>query len=126
MKTKIELIKEAYGDHFEACKPDENGWTRAFLVSPFSLEIPKGEYECKGQDVMIRWRPISLKGLEDNNGWTSVKEYGLPKDQGDYWVIELGKAHTFRFNPNRKESVSAWTKRFTHWKPLDSRLPLHL
>lgn len=130
MKTKLELIKDVYGPHYETCTPDENGWT--VLCANFLSPSPPNMLGIKLTDIelhpddMTKWRPVALNGLEENNGWTSIAEHGLPNNQGDYWVVELGKAHTFRFNPNRKESVSAWTKRFTHWKPLDSRLPLHL
>lgn len=128
MKTKLELIKDVYGPYYERYTPDENGWSigTCLLIKDRTRFREEMQVVDTKERPYIKWRPITLKGLEDNNGWTSISEHGVPKEKGDYWVVELGKAHIFRFNPNREVSVIVWNRRFTHWKPIDSRLPLHL
>jgi hypothetical protein len=34
-----------------------------------------------------RITPKSIIGIDNNNGWLSVKEHGLPKEQGEYHVV---------------------------------------
>lgn len=84
MKTKEEVIKEAYGSHWDKVKKyvDQNGWLDVddyYLISN-GLNFMQIECDHTKNDVLFnRHRPIELKGLEDNNGWIKIEsEEDLP------------------------------------------------
>jgi hypothetical protein len=58
------------------------------------------------------WRPIALKGIEDNNGWTRIEpdRSNLPDKATlvDIVLIEFGKQNIYRalYNPIAKEFTS--------------------
>jgi len=81
--TKQEKIKDAYGCDVSGLV-DNNGWTiygsdefGECGVEPFE------EYETKNHiDGKYEWRPLSLKGIESNNGWVRIEsEEDLPKEK---------------------------------------------
>ena len=74
--TKEEKIAEAYGEHWETVKEDvtEHGWLDGTRF-PITQEIKKAIYPYETQiNNAHHYRPISLRGIETNNGWTSAKE----------------------------------------------------
>ena len=80
-KLKQESIKNAYGEYWEQCKIDENGWCDYDDWLNFI-----------GQSIyydLFDWkmRPKSLFGIDNNNGWIRIEEDGsnLPKQSGEYW-----------------------------------------
>lgn len=81
---KQKVIREAYGEHWDKVKDfiTETGWIdmSEFHVYPQHLNIEKEDCEIDQEF----WRPKSLKGIENNNGWFSIKEHGLPKEKGNY------------------------------------------
>lgn len=84
-KTPKEIaVEKVYGDKYDW---DENGWLY-YSVDEHgeSGYEPFGEYDKRNEiDGSFEWRPISLRGLEDNNGW-----FILPTKKilpyGYYWV----------------------------------------
>jgi len=87
--TKEEKIQESYGKHWEKLHPiakkcalDNYGWISSLLGNP-----PKDL--CLDFDEAFRiYRPKSLEGIEENNGW--IKLNGLPNEieyDGDIWII---------------------------------------
>jgi hypothetical protein len=91
--TKEEVIKAAYGEHWQNVKAfvDENGWCKwdySNNSSPSRFGLKEAQYEIadikKGQHYI--WRPISLSGIENNNGWISgiVK---TPKQTAVQWLV---------------------------------------
>lgn len=65
--TKREKIQEAYGDVYELYSEfiDENGWLiKLSLIKSFDVK----DLEIDGK----KQRPLSLKGIENNNGWTTI------------------------------------------------------
>lgn len=87
MKTKEEVIKEAYGFLFEYKKHliDKDGW---FDNSNENDSVTNGETEFLGKCDFkdnTTFRPKSLQGLEDNNGWIDSNEK-LPTEFGFYHV----------------------------------------
>ena len=77
---KQEAIKKAYGKHYKLCKPDQQGYTES------DEEILGLEFCGDGVDYLDfgcsnKWRPESLSGIENNNGWISIEPDGsnLPK-----------------------------------------------
>ncbi len=128
--TKEEFIKEKYGEHYDACKPDENGWSY-FEYDPkgWSKGVPPDSLNLFGEDVEIYtkglgdiWRPIALKGLEENNGWNKIDENGWPSEKGRYDFFKW---------PNITYTKCLWTpdsqfyRDCTHWRPVDDRLPIY-
>lgn len=80
---KQEAIRLAYGDYWEKCKNyiDKNGWCNVRRKVNFQEITDKLGWETKIGNQYV-WRPKSLSGIEDNNGWTSIlSEEDLPKDE---------------------------------------------
>lgn len=79
MKTKQEVIQEAWGEYWDKAKPyvDENGWVYGNFEFEHSVEL-----ELEGYDVI---RPKSLQGIETNNHWISI-DGNIKVDNGKYWV----------------------------------------
>jgi len=80
--SKLQAIKKAYSNEFSICKPDRNGWTYQgkkfcpdtdLFKNGISIEIKSVEREYNGSN--IKWRPKSLNGLENNNGWIPIKNF---------------------------------------------------
>jgi hypothetical protein len=125
--TKQEKIQEAYGEHWEKLKDSisENGW-----VSFYSDETrirdefhKKENIECS-PNHNNNWRPKSLQGIENNNGWIKIKsEEDLPKDNTRcHFIID-------RYEELEKQGIyidglfwdaqSAYTNKIiTHYQPI--------
>jgi hypothetical protein len=92
--TKEEKITQAYGKHYELCKPDEDGWTK---VSEYlgGYEFLDDAIEYFDFNVSDNWRPLSLYGIENNNGWIKINsESDLPEQGGEYIVFRMSKKST--------------------------------
>ncbi len=79
MKTKKELIKEAWGVHYNVLKNiiDDNGKAKNDDLPDnycdaciFVLDGTYDKILCEGE---LFFRPKSLKGIENNNGWIRIK-----------------------------------------------------
>lgn len=84
MKTKEEIIQEAYGEYWEKVKDfvDEWGWLdvdKFYLISEAKMNFSQIETK-EGLLLFDNHRPISLKGIENNNGWILFNYEKLPKD----------------------------------------------
>ena len=94
-----EAIEKAYGESYEICNPDENGWCKYKVISHgvSNKKHPKDDFHLEDEFYEIKnnygygefdWRPKSLKGIEDNNGWIKIKsEDDLKLPDGDYGFI---------------------------------------
>ncbi len=72
--TKQEKIQEAYGKYWEVVYEyvDKNGWCSAYWKTKTYFQT---EFTSE------KWRPKSLTGIEDNNGWIKIEsEDDLPKE----------------------------------------------
>ena len=73
LEAKQEAIKKAYGEYWEAVKDfvDENGWI------DFLEDIQRIMYFFHDSDNIevfkSTWRPKSLQGIENNNGWIKIE-----------------------------------------------------
>ena len=115
--TKQEKIQEAYGKYWEQVKDyvDENGWCYAF----FTLKT-----YFKTDFTSEKWRPKSLIGIEDNNGWIKIENVNDVSD------LEYGVSEVYALKPNIINSVSGSIVRndeitelfeegwITHYKPI--------
>lgn len=93
--TKEEKIKEAWGEYYnKGVGIDENGWLKESYLNKDNIKTITSMLDIETcikaykdvYDIRIpinHYRPKSLKGLENNNGWQKTEE-GLPKVSGMY------------------------------------------
>lgn len=97
MESKHKAIEEAYGEFYNDLKDfiDENGWCRNRKIRGFYNQLR----EVQNHPTINYWfRPLSLQGIENNNGWIKIEsEDDLPKSVTDCWFekkkdgdIEIG------------------------------------
>jgi len=128
MKTKEEVIKEAYEENYPIVKNylNDDGICEVSLNS-LNIKAENIEYF----DSVDRWRPISLKGIETNNNWISIQsEKDLPKTRGDFYVFLLGTNKEIVCGCTKllksKEVRSYWVATTTHYQPIvKPQPPLH-
>jgi hypothetical protein len=112
-QVKQEFIKRVYGEYYKECNPDENGWTKWTDPARFS--------DLEFDNVKDLMRPLSLKGIEDNNGWTKIlSREDLPKEYGWYLVVEreTGKILEREFY---KGNIDFFYIRSSHYKPIQKQ-----
>lgn len=118
--AKEKCIKEAYInligiDEYDKIKHAiNNDGSVHNLVSDLINEVMGFEHLR-----LVYWRPKSLQGLEDNNGWISIEPDGsnLPTDDIEYWCIEKASGDltvSNLLNHNKKFS----TCHFSHYQPI--------
>jgi len=115
MKTKEDLIIEAYGDHYELVKPyiDKDGWCRYHwqIVHMSYLETM-----CRSKPNE-RCRPVALKGIENNNGWNLIKDLDIEDNEYVLFLrmTEGGEPPIFTCPLGEDYQIGY----FTHWKRID-------
>lgn len=85
MRNKQQAIQEAYGEYWETVKDfvTSQGWCKAFWNL---FEVLDGITNPKSEGTL--WRPKSLQGIENNNGWIKIEsEEDLPKEQETFHVV---------------------------------------
>src|SRR5690606_34580493 len=88
--TKEEKIKEAWGELWHSfnesakkCALNKDGYVASILQNGLNKDFT--EFNAS----LVAWRPKSLQGIEDNNGWIKVEsEADLPKDSYNYWIFQ--------------------------------------
>lgn len=126
--TKQEKIQEAYGEHWDNVKyfVYENGWCSTRKNIDFENIRQSFEIEYK-RFTTYHWRPISLKGIENNNGWIKIEsEADLPKEKKYLFLIDKKggfEEKPFEFNPNIKESIRYIMLFSSHYQPIINQLP---
>jgi hypothetical protein len=65
------------------------------------------------------WRPIELKGIENNNGWIRIEPDGsnLPSDGTYKWLFESGNSSIFDYKKGDTLSI-----KLTHYRPIEIEL----
>ncbi|MCT4261603.1 hypothetical protein HZP32_05695 [Elizabethkingia anophelis] len=91
LQNKQQAIKAAYGEYYKDYRRfiDENGFIyQSDLFFPETgmkkdgVEAEIISVEKKHKWSNIKWRPMSLQGLENNRGWTRIEsEEDMPKDK---------------------------------------------
>lgn len=115
MKTKEEVIKEAWGEHYTE-RVDENGWCSIWGTSLDLKEcdIVK-EYQDSSGDIC---RPKTLRGIENNNGWIHIEsEADLPNENEIYHVFYSDGTISSRYFHQKHND---WTNdpKATHYQPI--------
>jgi hypothetical protein len=124
---KQEAIKQAYGEHYDKAKDyiDKNGWCYLFPTIKGELD-----FENTGRDNVC-YRPKSLQGIENNNGWIKIEsEADLPEENGTYFTIGKTSYKPFYridvFCGRLKNSFTDGNSCFTHYQPIQKPLkPLY-
>ena len=135
LEAKKEAIKKGYGNYYETFKEeiDENGWiglSRYGFEEDWCKEekFDKMTYEIffedSFEDEMRFFRPKSLEGIDNNNGWIRIEsEDDLPKVQDSFYVcFKNGEIIQRYFIPNNKHSKEDW-RNITHWQPIEKPKP---
>lgn len=112
-QAKLEAIKKAWGGEnwsILSNRIDKKGWCHVdFIHDPVSSK------DCEFRNQLFR--PKSLQGIEENNGWTRIEPDGsnLPVEDGTYrWVDKAGEIvnNYYRNDPQYK----SYGDYYTHYK----------
>lgn len=117
---KEEIVKLAYGNAWNDVKDVISGgsWVHeddlSYDMAGFkSSDIHFSEYSNE------HWQPKSLKGIDENNGWTRTDEV-LPSKKGYYYVCVNGEYNQgFRFYLTDKasdNSIDFFKENYSHWR----------
>ncbi len=133
MTAKEQKIKEAYGEYWENVKnhlTDSNWFKSKELFGDIGntkirREFSKIEWECMDNYHPIYcyyFRPKSLQGIENNNGWIKIEsEEDLPKEQIKVWFI-TNEEIAGTYHPLLKEFRSQFGfynyASVTHYQPI--------
>lgn len=115
MKSKQEVIQEAWVsavgvERYESIK-DELMLDGFLHFQPSSLK----DTDTKIIDGLPFYRPKSLQGIENNNGWTE----GLPPESmGECWVMTKDMGITIGNTEYMKEDYNRWAENVTHYQPI--------
>lgn len=137
---KEEVIKNAYGEHWEIVKNDidEDGWMNLYFAVRANIgEIGSKTYQFK--DIIgnpNKCRILSLCELEENKGWVKLEsKIDLPKTEGNYFVIlknnpnkisDLSWHGGSRFLGRQQNEKDWWPENITHYqKILKPELPIY-
>lgn len=132
--TKQEIIKEAYGIHYEEVKNfiDENGWCvqidyssgkevknhRTLNEMGFTQNDDLLDFGYFSNENKHKWRPKSLEAIENNNGWIKIEsESDLPKDDEWYWVKKK-TGEQIMSGYQRIVSNERWLEEMTHYQKI--------
>jgi hypothetical protein len=126
MNSKEQKIKAEYGEYYEACNPDNQGWS--------NVDEALGGYEFLDENIEYldfessgKWRPKSLQGIENNLGWIKIEsEDDLPKEDKKtaVWVIDKqGQIKCDIYHNNWENQTKWFIETFTHYKIIDIPKP---
>jgi hypothetical protein len=138
MITKEQLIKEAWGNSNKT-KVEFNkdtGYSLDFLEVDSFVDEYFDMIFCHSNNGILyaKIRPKQLQGIEDNNGWISIKsEEDLPQEFQEYHVIRDNFFHTARYVDKNRWVYSGndYPKtteilNITHYQPIiKPKMPLH-
>jgi len=122
MNKKL-AIAAAYGEHWNFFKHhvNEDGWCFVFRGGTHN-EIPSDiKMVSRNQDM---WRPKSIAGIDDNNGWFEIKKLSdIPKSVGKYMFIEsaTGNREVLTLSVKEFEYPRIYIINvYSHFRPIDN------
>lgn len=128
--TKQEKIQEAYGEYWDLVKDfiDENGFCHKrrkimFAEIEKSIEIVKDH-----PNNLYPFRPKSLQGIEDNNGWIKIENNEvILNDREWYFTEEMNvgsKISVLQYCLKSKGFLFMGSKQWiTHYQPIQKPKP---
>lgn len=122
--NKQEVIKQAFGKSWNklSFSMQDHILNRHHWVDRSSnrMNLSPSDLGFKNEDCEIRhefWRPISLKGIETNNGWIKIESSGdLPKE-GEFRVWPFGRIENNIFSA-RGVKMCYEAGRISHYQPV--------
>lgn len=116
--TKQEKIKEAWG--YFGGVVDDNGWR--LIQSKFINEVKNIEISGCGK----YYRPKSLQGIENNNGWIKIEsENDLPKETDHYLVFNKFSncIQVDYIDWDYESHIERWMEFNSHYQPIEKPKP---
>lgn len=143
MKTKEEAIQEAYGEYWdelplevqkEALEKNgfinSNKWLGGFgntLIFKKLRGIPLDCMDNYDSTYCYYFRPKSLQGIENNNGWIRIEsDDDLPKEKSFFNACYFNEKndHIMFYGISHYELISLFEeKNITHYKPFERLKP---
>ena len=119
--TKQESIKKAYGDYYEKCNPNENGWIDYDIW--FKNIGHKIDYDYSGNQMFMR--PKCLSGIENNNGWVKMnnKRDNLPTEHCKCWLWTKDGIMFGDYNSTTQGFYGYKEIKFTHYQIISEPKP---
>ena len=122
LEAKQEAIKKAYSEYWENVKDyvDENGWIDNSIPKFTFGQLKNLDLEYKN-DVLFR--PKSLQGIENNNGWVKIEsEADLPNNE-KVWIYTSNNRVLIS-----SKAVLNWVlknpdNKITHYQPIEKPKP---
>jgi len=104
----------------------QQGWVNTVWTEDFWNAVDTNTFELNTIGLNSFFRPKSLQGIEDNNGWILIEdESDLPKEDGEYRCFTKQKnISEFTFLKNVTEMW--WLDRISHYKLIEKeKSPLY-
>lgn len=134
--TKQEAIQKAYGEQWDTVKDhvNENGWCDLKAVHGGfgnSIGLRGLDLECfdSYHPKYCYWkRPISISGIEENNGWTRIESEADLPDYGRYYIYtDNGFWDIAEYSSNQHlfiaSNVEIEVRFVTHYQPIQKPKP---
>lgn len=127
--TKQEAIRQAWGNHWQHVKDytNKSGWCidrghRLFSTHGIYDNDPDFDFDVEGDwddAIVLEYRPKSLRGIEDNNGWIKIEsEKDLPKETGLYHVYFKGFNSSEIAYYHYQTHAHTWLEKIAHYRPI--------
>lgn len=116
--TKQDVIKNAYGEHWEKVKDVVTN--DGFIPNWHYVQYGILDCELKIMDGSLNYRPKTLQGIEDNNGWIKIESKNdLPKERIVCWWFDKHQGEICgEFLNNGKDEVNFILANATHYQPI--------
>lgn len=125
MKAKEEIIKKAYGVWYTS-NIDENGWTEVMNIRNIGDDVLLDLKTIKHDGIPHDYaRPKSLKGIENNNGWTKMndKRDNLPDEHCKCWLWTDDGIMFGEYNSTTKGFYGYKEVKFSHYLVIQEPKP---
>lgn len=138
MKTKEEVIKDAWGDYWINMSPELR---RIVILNSGSLHLRDFIKEFGFEDSFLyKFEvyqsplvsisliiPKSLQGIDNNNGWIKIEgEEDLPKENDNYWVRYKSGEYSMASYVHNSLFIKDWISKYTHYQPIvKPKLPIY-
>lgn len=124
--TKEEKIKEAWGEYYNEIEfyLTESG----FMPYVYDVRMIRNENKIEFEHLPNNanlFRPKSLKGIENNNGWVKIEsENDLPKEnEQHYWTITENNPDIKERYFNKFFNEYKGEGKVTHYQPIEKQKP---